>query len=95
MTYSIVKHHHGHIAEDSTMGTEAIRRLQSIDKDVKAIVSSGYTDDPVMANYCDYGFGGVVTKPYDFRKLSAVLHDVLWLRESKTPGKGGSPEFVN
>ncbi len=58
-------------------GKEAIKRLRQIDPDVKAIVSSGYSDDPVMANYRDYGFDGVVAKPYEINDLARVLSAVL------------------
>lgn len=58
-------------------GKEAIKRLLELDPEVKAIVSSGYCDDPVMANYRKHGFKGVVAKPYDAEGLSAVLHQVL------------------
>jgi PAS domain S-box-containing protein len=54
-------------------GKEAIRHLLEIDPQVKAIVSSGYSNDPVMADYRKYGFAGVVSKPYTMREISAVL----------------------
>jgi hypothetical protein len=44
---------------------------------VKAIVSSGYSNDPVMANFKEYGFIGVVTKPYKMKDLSETLRRVL------------------
>ena len=56
-------------------GREAIGRLREIDADVKAIVSSGYSQDPVMANFKDYGFNGMVAKPYKIESLLAVLQD--------------------
>jgi two-component system cell cycle sensor histidine kinase/response regulator CckA len=58
-------------------GKETIQHLLEIDPDVKAIVSSGYSDDPVMANYQEYGFCGVVTKPYTIEELKECLVQVL------------------
>jgi CheY-like chemotaxis protein len=58
-------------------GKEAIRQLLSIDPQVTAIVSSGYSNDPIMSDFEEYGFSGVATKPYRIEKLSWVLHDVL------------------
>ena len=58
-------------------GKEAISRLLVIDKNAKAIVSSGYSNDPVMANFRDYGFAGVVPKPYKIEELSHTLKNVL------------------
>ncbi|MBI5250613.1 MAG: PAS domain S-box protein [Desulfomonile tiedjei] len=58
-------------------GAEAIKLLLEIDPNVKAIVSSGYCNDPVMAQYERYGFSGVVVKPYNVRELSNVLAKVL------------------
>ncbi|MBU7013390.1 MAG: PAS domain S-box protein [Theionarchaea archaeon] len=58
-------------------GQETIQHLLKIDADVKAIVSSGYSDDPVMANYEEYGFSGVVAKPYTIEELKETLAQVL------------------
>jgi CheY-like chemotaxis protein len=58
-------------------GKEAIQQLLKIDPKVIAIVSSGYSNDPIMSEYKKYGFRGVATKPYRIEKLSWVLHDVL------------------
>jgi two-component system cell cycle sensor histidine kinase/response regulator CckA len=58
-------------------GKEALRQILERDTEVKAIVSSGYSDDPIMANFKEYGFKGVITKPYRITKLSEVLHDVI------------------
>ena len=44
---------------------------------VKAIVSSGYSDDPVLANFQEYGFKGMMPKPFESRSLNKVLHEVL------------------
>ncbi len=58
-------------------GKEAVRRLIEINPGAKAIVSSGYSNDPIMADYRRYGFCGVVAKPYRLQQLSQVLHGVL------------------
>ena len=58
-------------------GKEAIGRLCEIDANVKAIVSSGYSIDPVMSHYDEYGFCGVVEKPYNIQKLSEALNQIF------------------
>jgi two-component system, cell cycle sensor histidine kinase and response regulator CckA len=58
-------------------GKEAMERLLEIDPQVKAIVSSGYFDDPIMANFQKYGFAGVIAKPYRVAELGKVLNKVL------------------
>ena len=58
-------------------GREAIKRLIEIDPNVKAIVSSGYSNDPVMAEYTKYGFRDVITKPYKIEELSKTLAKVI------------------
>jgi DNA-binding NarL/FixJ family response regulator len=56
---------------------DAINKLLEVDPDVKAIVSSGYSDDPVLASYEEYGFMGIMPKPFDFQSISKVLHKLL------------------
>jgi len=58
-------------------GKETITELKKIDPQVKAIVSSGYSNDPIMSNYKDYGFSGVIAKPYKLNKLHEVLQQVI------------------
>ena len=58
-------------------GKETIGKLIEIDPKVKAIVSSGYSTDPVMADFKNYGFSGVVAKPYDIKELSEALDSVI------------------
>ena len=58
-------------------GKETIQRLREMDPEVKAIVSSGYSSDPIMSYFSDYGFSGVIAKPYMIRELSEVLHSVI------------------
>ncbi len=54
-------------------GKETMETLLKIDPQVKAIVSSGYSDDPIMADFQKYGFSGVIAKPYTIKVLAQVL----------------------
>jgi PAS domain S-box-containing protein len=58
-------------------GKETIIKLLEFDPGVKAIVSSGYSSDSIMANYLQYGFSGVLTKPYQTKDLSSVLQKAI------------------
>ncbi len=58
-------------------GKDAIKKLREYDPGVKAIVSSGYSNDPVMARYDDYGFKDVIIKPYKSSELSRKLHALI------------------
>ena len=58
-------------------GQIVIKKLLEIDPDAKAIVSSGYTDDPVISNFEGYGFSGFIPKPYMLEDLRKVLTEVL------------------
>lgn len=58
-------------------GAETMEMLLEIDPCIKAIVSSGYTHDPIMADFGRYGFKGVLPKPYKVRELSVVVHQVM------------------
>jgi PAS domain S-box-containing protein len=58
-------------------GEEAMNRIKERDPAVKAIVSSGYSNDPVMANHKAYGFTDIIAKPYKIPELSRVLNKVL------------------
>ncbi len=58
-------------------GLEAAQNILKIDPQASIIVSSGYSTDPVMAHYQDYGFTGRVGKPYHFNTLKAVIREVL------------------
>ena len=57
-------------------GKEVLTILKQIDANVKSIVSSGYSNDPVMANYQNYGFGAVLVKPYRLQEISGVLQEL-------------------
>ena len=58
-------------------GKEAIKKLLEIDPNVKALVSSAYSIDPVISDYKRYGFCGVVTKPYNISELSEIISEII------------------
>jgi len=61
-------------------GKETQKLLKKIDPDVTTIVSSGYSDDPILSAYKAYGFQGVLLKPYRLTEMSEVLGEVLSLQ---------------
>jgi CheY-like chemotaxis protein len=58
-------------------GREALGALRRIDPDVRAIVSSGYSEDPSLTDPEEHGFRGVLPKPYVMAQLSEALAEVL------------------
>jgi PAS domain S-box-containing protein len=72
-------------------GKEAAAEIRRIDPSAKLIVSSGYTDAPVMSEFRKYGFDDVIRKPYTLAELSAVLTRVIGAdpRRAVTPPISG------
>lgn len=58
-------------------GAEVMQHLRKMDPEVKAIVSSGYATDPIMANYKKHGFRGILPKPFRPEDLSSVMEEVF------------------
>jgi signal transduction histidine kinase/ActR/RegA family two-component response regulator len=58
-------------------GVEAAARLKQLDPTSKLIVSSGYSDAPVMSDFREYGFDAVIPKPWTVPEISYVLRRVL------------------
>jgi len=58
-------------------GKEAVQELLAFDPDAKVIVSSGYSSDPIMANYKEYGFQGILSKPYLLKSLENELSKLV------------------
>ncbi|MBI5810915.1 MAG: PAS domain-containing protein [Deltaproteobacteria bacterium] len=58
-------------------GREAIKKLLEIDPGVKAIVSSGYSADPIMSEYKKHGFKGVITKPYRVAEFGNIIKSII------------------
>jgi CheY-like chemotaxis protein len=66
-------------------GREAMQKLVEIDPKVRAIVSSGYSRDPVLGSYRQHGFSGILPKPYGLDQLRKVLVEVATQRGSRSP----------
>ena len=58
-------------------GKGTIQELLKKDPEVKAIVSSGYSKDSIMANFQDYGFKGAIKKPFSIEELSQVVYETI------------------
>ncbi|MBD3422151.1 MAG: PAS domain S-box protein [Chitinivibrionales bacterium] len=58
-------------------GREAIKKLLQIDPDAKVIVFSGYSNDPVMSNYKEFGFSGVIAKPFSIDEFTRVIGRIM------------------
>lgn len=54
-------------------GKEAVKKVLDINPAAKVVVASGYSNDPVMANFKNYGFKAMATKPYAVEKMSVIL----------------------
>jgi PAS domain S-box-containing protein len=58
-------------------GKETLRQIKDLHPEATVIVSSGYSNDPVLARFQEFGFSGVIAKPYNILDLSKVLSQVL------------------
>ena len=58
-------------------GKDAMKALLQIDPGVRAVVSSGYSSDPIMSEFEGYGFRDVLAKPYNLGELSKTLNQVI------------------
>lgn len=63
-------------------GLEASRRILDLNATACLIVSSGYSQDPVMADHRAHGFSGVLAKPYAITELGQILQTVLATRQA-------------
>ncbi len=69
--------------ENGMGGKDAIRELKKVDPNVRAVVSSGYSDEDVMINYKNYDFWNVLKKPFELEDLEKIIKRV---REEKERG---------
>jgi len=58
-------------------GEDTLKKLREIDPKIKAIVSSGYSEDPVMSEYKKHGFNAIVNKPYQYEELVEAVREAM------------------
>ena len=58
-------------------GKETIMRLREIDPNIKAIATSGYSEDSIHTHYTDFGFNGFIGKPFKVKEFKKLIQDVL------------------
>jgi PAS domain S-box-containing protein len=58
-------------------GKAAVSHIRALDSEALVLVASGYSNDPVMASYRNFGFCGAVVKPFMLRELATAVHDAL------------------
>jgi len=61
-------------------GKEAAARIIGLDPAARIIVASGYSSDPVMSRYGDFGFSGAIRKPFSISELGALLEEIVMRR---------------
>jgi CheY-like chemotaxis protein len=63
-------------------GLGAIKEILALDSAAKVVISSGYSNDPTLLAYKEYGFCGVMTKPYRLKRLKEDLEEIIGAKES-------------
>ena len=58
-------------------GKQAVAELSKNHPEIRAIVSSGYYDDPVMADFESYGFRGALKKPFYVEDLVGEINQIV------------------
>jgi CheY-like chemotaxis protein len=72
-------------------GEEAMRKLLEIDPAVKAVMSSGYSDGAIAAEYREHGFSAFLKKPYTIDELQAALVSLLAQGPERAGKEAGAP----
>lgn len=68
---------------DGMGGKEAIKEIHGLAPQAKVIVASGYSNDPIMANYAQYGFAAALVKPFQLNDLNTLLTRVLQPKQTE------------
>lgn len=63
-------------------GVTAVKHIKDIDPDIPAIAASGYSNDPVMSDYADYGFDASLAKPFGMAELTSILDRLIASRKT-------------
>ncbi len=71
-------------------GRDCLEKIKEIDPNVKAIVTSAYFNDPIMNNYIDYGFLGMLRKPFRIMEISQLLYNMLSNNKNMTEFKSNN-----
>jgi len=58
---------------DGKGAKETIKELLQIDQQIKVVLTTGYSDDPVVSEISKYGFCAAVDVPYDLEKMKEIL----------------------
>ncbi|MBN2724621.1 MAG: response regulator [Deltaproteobacteria bacterium] len=58
-------------------GLETAQAILRIDPEARLIVSSGFSNDPIMFDYKKYGFSGVISKPWEYSELKNLIHEIV------------------
>jgi len=58
-------------------GVETLTKLIEMDPECRAIIASGYSNDHVMSSFTQYGFKGVISKPYRIKELDELIQKVI------------------
>ena len=77
LAYSIPGSYYGPTIPGGLGGKQAAEQILSQVPNAFLIVSSGYSNDPIMSNYREYGFSGAIAKPHNIHKFQEVLGYVL------------------
>jgi PAS domain S-box-containing protein len=70
---------------DGMGGAEAFARIREREPDVRGVVASGYSHDPIMSHHEQHGFGAALRKPFDRASLAAAVATVM----ETAPSSGG------
>ena len=62
---------------DGIGGKEAFEKLHALEPDAKIVISSGFTNDPMLTDFASFGLSGVLAKPYRITEIKALLEKMI------------------